>query len=109
MSEPASSSVPTTEKTFTSYNKEQGKVYAQLRRDYHSSVYQTIIDHHTSTGGKLETLLDVGCGPGMALRGLARHFTYSIGLDPSEGMIATARSLNEANSEHIRFEISTAE
>lgn len=74
-------------------------------------MYQTIIDHHTSTGGQLNTLLDVGCGPGTAARRLAPQFTHTIGLDPSEGMITTARSLSDVTSslEPIRFEVSTAE
>jgi trans-aconitate 3-methyltransferase len=99
------------EKTFSSYNHEQGKAYAENRRDYHSSVYQAIINHHTSTGGQLDTLLDIGCGPGTATQTLASHFAHVIGLDPSEGMISTARSLGgvTSTSEPIRYEISTAE
>ena len=112
MSQPASTPTPfPTEKTFSSYNQEQGKAYAQIRRDYHPSVYQTIINHHISTGGQLDTLLDVGCGPGTAAHALAPHFAHAIGLDPSEGMIATARSPGDASStsEPVRFEVSTAE
>ena len=99
------------EKTFSSYTKDQGANYAQNRRGYHPNLYKTVIDHHTSTGGQLNTLLDVGCGPGTAASGLAPHFAHVIGLDPSEGMISTARSLAGASSisEPIRFEISTAE
>ncbi|CZR66547.1 related to trans-aconitate 3-methyltransferase [Phialocephala subalpina] len=106
-------SVPTlpTEKTFSSFNKAQGANYAQNRRGYHPNLYKTIIDHHTSTGGQLTTVLDVGCGPGIATRALAPQFIHAIGLDPSEGMITTARSLGgvTSTSEPIRFEISTAE
>ncbi|KAK5069684.1 hypothetical protein LTR70_010721 [Exophiala xenobiotica] len=105
-------SIPfSTEKTFRSYNQEQGKAYAQIRLDYHPSVYQAIIDHHLSTDGQLGTLLDVGCGPGTAAYCLASRFAHTIGIDPSEGMIATARSLGDAKStsEPVRFEVSTAE
>src|ERR1700761_7147354 len=84
----------TKEQTFSAYNQEQGKNYAQARRDYHPKVYQTILDHHTSTGGQLDTLLDVGCGPGNVTGSLAPHFAHAIGLDPSEGMISTARTIN---------------
>ena len=101
---------PQTEKTFTSYNKEQGKVYAQTRLDYHPTVYEAITDYHTSTGGELDTLLDVGCGPGNVTRRLAPHFTKAIGFDPSEGMIDTARSLTEPlATASVRFEVATAE
>jgi len=100
-----------TEKTFSSYTQDQGANYAQNRPGYHPELYKTIIDHHTSTGGQLDTLLDIGCGPGTAARALAPHFAHAIGLDPSEGMIQNARSLAGASStsEPIRFEISTAE
>jgi trans-aconitate 3-methyltransferase len=105
---PASS---TPEKTFRSFNSEQGKNYAQVRPTYSLKLYQAILDHHTSTGGELNTLLDVGCGPGFATVGLAPHFVHAIGIDPSEGMIETARSTGgtSSTSEPIRFEISNAE
>jgi len=102
-------SVPTapTEKTFSSFTKEQGANYAQNRHGYHPKLFQTIIDHHTSTDGKLDTLLDVGCGPGTTALALAPHFKHVLGLDPSEGMIETARS--STTSPNTRFEVSTAE
>jgi SAM-dependent methyltransferase len=102
---------PVTEKTFTSYDREQGNKYANARRDYHPSLYQTVLDRHTSTGGKLDLLLDVGCGPGLAIRVLAPHFTHAIGLDPSSGMVDTARSLGgvDSTSSPIHYELSTAE
>jgi SAM-dependent methyltransferase len=68
---------------------------------------ETIIDHHTSTGGHLDTLLDIGCGPGTTALALAPHFTNVIGLDPSEGMINTARA--STTLPNLRFDISTAE
>ncbi|KAF2475303.1 S-adenosyl-L-methionine-dependent methyltransferase [Lindgomyces ingoldianus] len=100
-----------TETTFRSFSHAQGTNYAQNRRDYHSKLYQIIIDYHTSNGGELNTILDVGCGPGTAVRTLAPRFSHAIGIDPSEGMITTARSLGGVsyNSEAIRFDISTAE
>jgi trans-aconitate 3-methyltransferase len=114
MSNPNPASVPVSaEKTFSAYTQDQGANYAQNRRGYHPNLYKTIIDHHTSTGGQLNTLLDVGCGPGTAARALAPQFAHAIGLDPSEGMISNARVLAGASStsasEPIRFEISTAE
>lgn len=101
------------EKTFRSYSQEQGKQYAELRRDYDPSVYQAVLDHHMATGGRLDSLVDVGCGPGNAARALAPHFAYVVGVDPSEGMIAVARTLVEdvttASSAPIEFKIATAE
>lgn len=99
------------EKTFRSYDQEQGNAYAKARRDYHPSLYQTVLDRHTSTGGQLDTLVDVGCGPGLAARALAPSFAHVIGLDLSEGMLATARSMGgaTATSEPVSFQLSSAE
>ncbi|KAI1140321.1 S-adenosyl-L-methionine-dependent methyltransferase [Hypoxylon sp. FL0543] len=101
----------TPETTFKSYKPEQGAAYAQARVGYNADLYQYIVDHHTSTGGRLDTVLDVGTGPGIAARGLAPHFAHVIGIDASEGMITTARSIGgvSSTSEPIRYEVSTAE
>ncbi|KAF2817305.1 S-adenosyl-L-methionine-dependent methyltransferase [Mytilinidion resinicola] len=112
MSNPTPDSISiSAEKTFTSYTKDQGATYAQTRLNYHPSLYTAIIDHHASTGGQFNSLLDVGCGPGTAIRALAPHFAHAIGLDPSDGMINYAIELPGATStsEPIRFEVSTAE
>lgn len=108
MSQP---SINTTEKTFSSYNQEQGKAYAVARPDYHPALYKFILDQHIATKGQLDTLLDVGTGPGNVARSLGVHFARVVGLDPSEGMVSTARSLGgtTSTSEPIRFELSTAE
>ena len=49
-----------TEKTFTKYNSTQAKTYGEYRRNYHTSVYDFVLEHHKNTGGKFETVLDVG-------------------------------------------------
>lgn len=97
--------------TFRSFNHDQAQNYAQNRRSPNPKLYQTIIESHTSTGGRLDTILDVGCGPGTAVRALGPHFVNAIGFDPSEGMISTAHSLGgvSSNSKPVRFELSTAE
>lgn len=108
MSQPSST---TSEKTFSSYNREQGKAYAAARPDYHPALYKFILDQHTATNGQLDTLLDVGTGPGNVARSLGEHFAHVVGLDPSEGMVSTARSLGgtTSTSEPIRYEFSAAE
>lgn len=100
-----------TEKTFRAYTKDQGHNYAQHRLKYSQGLYNDIISHHTSTGGKLGTALDLGCGPGIATFAIAPHFRNTIGLDPSEGMISAARSFlsSEGSKGNTRFEVSTAE
>lgn len=99
------------EKTFRSFTSDQGRHYARHRMTYSKALYQDIISHHTSTGGKCNTVLDLGCGPGTATFALAEFFDQAIGLDPSEGMISTARSLlaTEHPKSNVKFEISTAE
>ncbi|KAK1996014.1 methyltransferase domain-containing protein [Colletotrichum falcatum] len=104
-------SPPATEKTFRAFTEAQAASYARGRPGYHRSLYDQICDHHTSTGGRLDALLDVGCGPGTVTRELGPRFARAIGLDPSEGMIAAARSLGgvSSTSEPIRFDVSPAE
>ncbi|KAM5347579.1 hypothetical protein ACJ41O_007403 [Fusarium nematophilum] len=99
------------DKTFSAYNEQQGQAYAQSRLDYHHTVYSAVINQHTSTGGKLDTLVDVGCGPGIAARALAPRFVHAFGLDHSNGMIESARKLGgvTSTSEPVRFEVSSAE
>ncbi|KAI0133432.1 S-adenosyl-L-methionine-dependent methyltransferase [Hypoxylon sp. NC0597] len=97
------------EETFLSYTEAQGKAYAADRPRYSPELFKTIIDHHTSTGGQLDTVVDVGCGTGQATRDLASYFYTLVGLDPSEGMINTARSSSEFVTSPIRFKVSAAE
>lgn len=100
-----------TEQTFTKFNNEKAKNYAKVRPDYHSSVYETIINHHRSSGGSFNALLDIGCGPGTATETLAKSFQHAIGLDPSDGMVQTAKAGGclSATGEAVQFEISSAE
>jgi SAM-dependent methyltransferase len=104
-----------TEKTFTAYTPSQGALYAAARRDYHPSVYAAVLGQHASDPAAPHALLvDVGCGPGRATAALAPHFDRALGLDPSAGMIATARSLaatypRSRSGAPIRFAVSTAE
>ncbi|KAK3293873.1 S-adenosyl-L-methionine-dependent methyltransferase [Chaetomium fimeti] len=97
------------ETTFRSFTPEQSANYAENRLDYHPRLYNLVLSHHQSTGGQLDTLLDVGCGPGTAVRSLASVFNHALGIDPSEGMITTARSIGGVThtDETIRFEACT--
>ncbi|KAI0849304.1 methyltransferase [Daldinia vernicosa] len=99
------------ETTFRSFTPAEASDYAQFRKSYHPTLFNTILNRHTSTGGKLDTLLDVGCGPGIAVRSLGTRFQHAIGFDPSEGMITSAKELGgtSGSGEPIRFEVSTAE
>ncbi|KAJ5106283.1 hypothetical protein N7456_002958 [Penicillium angulare] len=98
------------EKTFSAYSEAQGETYSKFRPEYHPDLYETIVNHHTSTGGAFDTLIDLGCGPGTATHALAPKFTQVFGLDPSPGMISAARA-QSANkpTDNVRFEVSTAE
>ncbi|KAJ5113057.1 S-adenosyl-L-methionine-dependent methyltransferase [Penicillium angulare] len=97
--------------TFVNYTNSQARDYAKGRGNYAVSLHKIILDHHTKTGGKLNTLADVGCGPGNSTRPLAISFDHAIGLDPGVEMINTARSLagTTAINEPIVYTVSGAE
>lgn len=87
--------------TFKSYTSAQASAYAQQRHGSRSSsstsyppeLYSFVLDHHSRTGGRLGTLIDVGCGPGNVARDLAPRFERTIGVDPGEEMVKEARRL----------------
>lgn len=56
------STSPSNEQTFRSYTPSDAELYAQNRQRYSDGLYQKIFDYHTSTGGELGTVVDVGCG-----------------------------------------------
>ncbi|PWY86736.1 S-adenosyl-L-methionine-dependent methyltransferase [Aspergillus heteromorphus CBS 117.55] len=99
------------EQTFLAYNQAQAQAYAHGRPDYHANLYAAVLEHHTSTGGQLDTIIDLGCGPGNVARALAPHFRHAIGLDPSPGMVEAARAQGgvTGTSEGIRYEVCSAE
>ncbi|EXA46281.1 hypothetical protein FOVG_07009 [Fusarium oxysporum f. sp. pisi HDV247] len=99
----------TEEATFRNYTQAQGESYATGRPGYSPELFEIILSHHTSTGGRLDTVLDVGCGTGQATRGLAPFFKNAIGIDPSEGMITSARETIKSSALSIRFDVSAAE
>jgi ubiquinone/menaquinone biosynthesis C-methylase UbiE len=97
--------------TFRSYSAEQAKAYAAHRLSYEPAIYDTILNHHSETGGHFELLLDVGCGPGNATRDVALSFDRAIGVDPGASMIDAARELGgkTKSGAQIEYEISAAE
>lgn len=86
----------TEEETFKQYSEEQVKTYARNRPDYSDTLYNTVLQHHASTGGRDGLLLDVGCGPGNVTRALAGHFQRAVGLDASPSMVRQARAITLA-------------
>ncbi|KAF3761619.1 S-adenosyl-L-methionine-dependent methyltransferase [Cryphonectria parasitica EP155] len=109
MSKPAAAG----DHTFRSYSSQDAKNYAQIRLHYSEALYKSITDYHTSTGGQLGTVVDLGCGPGIATFKLADYFASVTGLDHSKAMIETARDRLATEDEKVksavRFEVSTAE
>ena len=79
--------------TFRSYSPGQALEYAQSRGGYPQALIDEILNLHTQTGGSLDSLLDLGCGPGNATRALAAHFNHATGVDPSAEMIAAAKAV----------------
>jgi trans-aconitate 3-methyltransferase len=100
-----------TDPTFRSYSAAQAQAYAVERGSYPNELYDIILKYHTSTGGKLDQLLDVGCGPGNATRYLSVAFQHAIGIDPGTEMIAAARKRGgkTCSGDGIKFEIGPAE
>jgi SAM-dependent methyltransferase len=64
--------------------------YARYREPYPPEFFQKVAEEVGLRG--VETLLDVGCGPGMLAIGFAPFVGSCIGLDPEPGMIAAAKS-----------------
>ncbi len=103
----ASTSTQQKDPTFRNYSSSSAQAYAQNRHGYPDSVISLILNQHTSTGGALNLLLDVGCGPGTATRSLAPHFQHAVGADPGQSMIETARSIPSATAagEPVTYEV----
>ena len=94
--------LPSKDTTFRHYTPSQASTYALNRHPRSSSLYTLILTHHQSTGGKLDTLLDVGCGPGNSTRPLARYFKRAYGIDPGREMIGVARSISAEGGPETR-------
>lgn len=63
--------------------------YARYREPYPPKFFQRVAEE-IGLGGN-ETLLDVGCGPGMLAIGFAPFVGCCTGLDPEPGMMAAAK------------------
>jgi SAM-dependent methyltransferase len=64
--------------------------YARYREPYPPKFFQKVAEQIGLRGN--ETLLDVGCGPGMLAIGFAPFVGSCTGLDPEPGMLAAAKS-----------------
>lgn len=97
--------------TFRNYAPAAAAKYAALRPGYPEKVISTVVEVHKSTGGKMDILLDVGCGPGTATRSLAPFFQHAFGADPGEGMIEAAqkKAPYTARGEKTKFVVCAAE
>ena len=97
--------------TFRSYSSSQAALYASARLSYPSALYDAILSYHASNSGAFHTVLDVGCGPGTAVRDLALSFEVAIGVDPGEEMIQEARRLGgtTAVGDPIAYHVAGAE
>lgn len=99
------------EATFRNYDATAATKYARYRGGWSEAfILDHIISPHTSSGGKLDVVLDVGCGPGNSTRCLAPHFRHVLGVDPSPAMVEAARGHPRADAgEAIRYEVGKAE
>lgn len=108
---PLTSSAHQAETTFKNYDSNDAAKYAAYRTPYPPSFIQKVIDKHTSSGGQLTRVLDIGCGPGIATRQVAAYFQHVVGVDAGESMIMTARKIPclSLTEEQATFEICGAE
>jgi len=97
--------------TFRHYSTDQAAKYAQNRDGHPQLLYDTIIKYHTETGGQLDTVLDLGCGPGNATRDLARYFDHAYGADAGAEMIGQAQNLGGKTraGNDIEYRVAAAE
>ncbi|ETI28034.1 hypothetical protein G647_00483 [Cladophialophora carrionii CBS 160.54] len=111
MATTASSQAARQDPTFRNYDSASAQRYLQHRPGYADKVIDLVISHHTSSGGDLNVVVDVGCGPGIATRSLAPHFQHAIGADPGQSMIEAARTVPSSTKSGapITYEVSSAE
>ncbi|EXJ72609.1 uncharacterized protein A1O5_03755 [Cladophialophora psammophila CBS 110553] len=97
--------------TFRNYDSSSAAKYLQHRPKYSDKLIDLVISQHTSSGGELGLVIDVGCGPGVATRSLAPHFQHAIGADPGVSMIEAARTVptSTKSGELITYEVRSAE
>ena len=79
------------ERVFQTYTSAQAEFYRKTRGTYNKTLYDFVLDRHVQSGGGLDQLVDVGCGPGSATADLATYFQRAIGVDPGAGMIQAAK------------------
>lgn len=75
--------------------------YTAGRPPYSLQLAATLV-HELSLDGTGQ-LLDVGCGPGVLVLELARHFGQAVALDPEVGMLREGqRRCQEAGLDNVR-------
>ncbi|KAF2475792.1 methyltransferase domain-containing protein [Lindgomyces ingoldianus] len=87
--------------------------YAAFRPIYLDSLYNAILSYHKrkiESGAAQSLCVDLGSGHGVVARAMSKHFVKVIGIDPSEGMIALAKSLTkEEGLSNVTFWQGTSE
>src|SRR5579862_1121882 len=81
--------------------------YSRYREPYSPEFFSTVARHIRLT--RQETLLDVGCGPGMLAIGFAPYARAVTALDPEPGMIAAARSAASEAGANVDFRLGKLE
>ena len=69
------------------------KFYARYREPYPPRFFKNVAEQLALRGN--ETLLDIGCGPGLLAIGFAPFVGRCTGIDPEAGMIAAAKAAAE--------------
>lgn len=81
--------------------------YAAFRPTYPKYLYERVLKFHR---GPKNLCLDLGCGHGIVARELSHSFTKTIGIDPSKGMIETAKKSTPSDKyPNIAYQVSSSE
>ena len=97
--------------TFRNYDAAAAKKYLQHRPQYGENLINLVLSQHTSSGGALDLVVDVGCGPGVATRQLSPYFQHAIGADPGQSMIEAAKTVPSSTKSGtpVAYEVCSAE
>ncbi|WWD20867.1 hypothetical protein CI109_105344 [Kwoniella shandongensis] len=83
--------------------------YLASRPTYPKKVYDVILAHHRSRGGRFDHLVDLGCGPGFVALSLSPHFRHTTALDPSKKMVEVGLQPSDPTLPRIQYKVGTAE
>ena len=95
----------------TSYldNSFKASYYHRFRSSYPDTLVHRILSYHNEVStNELDTLVEVGCGTGIATKLFMNHFKQCIATDPSSRMLECAKNTFPKDS-NVTFKIAKGE